>query len=102
MSKSPDTKWNVVASGETKAMGSSDEVWGISDYVGAAMSKIGAAILSGYDPAMNESISNNIAEALKTKDVIIYRNPSRTTEVVFHKVREGMDQIQWSVRQKGN
>jgi len=102
MSKSPETKWNIVANGETKDMGSSDEVWGLGDYVGAALSRVIPAIMSGYDPAMNESISNNVAEALKTKDVIIYRNPSRTTEVVLHKMREGIDQIQWSVRRKGN
>tara|TARA_R110001592_G_C12847537_1_gene721515 strand:+ start:166 stop:486 length:321 start_codon:yes stop_codon:yes gene_type:complete len=103
MSKSPGTKWKVVASGDTKSMGSSDEgvLCGIGCWAGKVMGKVGNYIMgSGYDPKLSEQLSETVGETLKSKNVVLYRNPSRTHEVILHKVSEGDKHIAWSVREQ--
>jgi len=97
VSKSPDTGWKTIKSG-TK-MGDTDE-WSIGSVVQGILSRVPKKILGqGYDPELEESICSRVSETLKERDVVLYRNPPQTTEVVLHTVVEGDNHIKWSMRQ---
>jgi hypothetical protein len=92
----PDDKhWKTVK------MGSSDELCGISCWGKKILGKVGSYILgSGYNPSINETLSNAIDEKLKSRNVILHTNEAGTRRVIVHKLSEGDTQIKWSLQEK--
>lgn len=94
-----DKHWKTVKSGTE--MGDTDEAcWmstsPVSSCVKKAMPKVMSYIMSNYDPKISEAV----ADALQTRDVVMHKNSTNSKQLVMHKLKEGQKGIHWSLRQK--
>ena len=96
-----DKHWKTVKMGDT------DEGCGlnigchIKQKVGGVVKRVGGWILgSGYDPSLNETMYNSVAERLKTNDVVLQKNKTGNQRLVLHKVSEGDTTVNWSLQEK--
>jgi|21_taG_2_1085346.scaffolds.fasta_scaffold02211_14 hypothetical protein len=95
-----DKHWKTVKSGTE--MGDTDEAcWASTSPIKNCVTKVvGGAmdyIMSNYDPKITEAVAN----ALQTKDVVMHKNSANSKQLVMHKLKEGQKGLHWSLRQRG-